>query len=130
MPLATPPEARVFLADTGAFDAAHYSALASDGGEVDWAPAVASIERTYGAMAVAPSPTMTPAPTLATHGVAPPKDKDIKENKEKDAPSRPFYASPWFWGAIGAAALGGTALYFATRDNSPSTIHLQLQVPK
>ena len=50
--------------------------------------------------------------------------------RRKDAPSKPFYASPWFWGAIGAAALGGTAFYFATRDNTPSQIHLQLQVPK
>ena len=28
------------------------------------------------------------------------------------------------------AAFGGAALYFATRDNSPDTIHLQLQVPR
>jgi hypothetical protein len=44
--------------------------------------------------------------------------------------SHPFYTSPWFWGAVGAAVFGGTAVYFATRDNSSSTIHLELQVPK
>jgi hypothetical protein len=49
--------------------------------------------------------------------------------KEAPSPARPFYESVWFWGAVGAAALLGGAAYIATRDSSPSTIHLEVQVP-
>jgi hypothetical protein len=31
---------------------------------------------------------------------------------------------------VGAAAFGGVAVYFATRDTQTDTIHLELQVPK
>ncbi len=48
---------------------------------------------------------------------------------EAPRPSVPFYESVWFWGALGAAALAGGATYLATRDSSPSTIHLEVQVP-
>jgi len=112
---------RPFLADTAAFDAARYAPDpplgASDGGveAPRWSGIVASLERTLGDA----SPPVR-APALATSDVAPLQSKQDE--------SKPFYASPWFWGAIGAAAFGGTAVYFATRDNSPSTIHLQLQV--
>ncbi len=121
-----PTQARVFVADSASFDAARYApdeGKVGDTAEADWSGAVASLDRAYGiSLAPAPTPVAGPAPSLATHALA--------ENKEKDATSRPFYASPWFWGAVGAAALGATALYFATRDNAPSQIHLQLQVPK
>ncbi len=45
--------------------------------------------------------------------------------------SGPFYASPWFWGGIAAAALTGGAIYLATRDGSSGSgpIHLQVRVP-
>ena len=61
------------------------------------------------------------APALATHEepvitVPPPRGKA-------------FYESGWFWGALGAAAFAGGAIFFATRDNGESTIHLQVQVP-
>jgi hypothetical protein len=158
------PSARVFLADTGAFDAARYApdaqptaqfalpqlvgdggtpasaAPASDGGvdaagtvtptpspppsaPVHWSGTVSSLERTFGAPPPAP-PTGEPlhAPALATSALPP--------EKPKPSESHPFYLSPWFWGALGAAAFGGTAVYFATRDNSTGTIHLELQVPK
>jgi hypothetical protein len=111
-PGASVPYARVFLADTGTFDAARYTPDVPDGGAIDWASAVSSLDRTYG---VRPS-----APPLATAPLS----------RDKEGPSRPFYSSPWFWAAVGAAAFGGVALYFATRDNGPGTIHLQLQVPK
>ncbi|MEO8796929.1 MAG: hypothetical protein ABI551_03515, partial [Polyangiaceae bacterium] len=40
-----------------------------------------------------------------------------------------FYESAWFWGALGAAAFAGTAIFLATRDSSGSAIHLQMKVP-
>jgi len=157
--------ARVFLADTGAFDAATYTpdapaaplapaidagtgtatgagsgsgagAGAGDGGAVDggpgapgdlapmrspavtWHAAVDSLERAYGAGG---------APAgLATAQGAPAPKVVTSEGKH----SRPFYASAWFWGALGAAAFGVVAVVVATRDNSSGTIHLQMQVPK
>ena len=154
---------RIFLADTGQFDAARYDpdappvlpvptpativadagaapaqGAASDGGMtpvgtsnasnapaakpvVRWSGAVASLDRAYGANGNV-GPETTPAPGLATSAPPPPAHKGSE--------SHPFYASPWFWGAIGAAAFGGAALYFATRDNTTGTIHLELQVPK
>ena len=157
------PSARVYLADTNAFDAARYApdpapllpsaltlppatldagapAAASDGGMAatgpswgapptstppaapttwKWSGTVASLERAYGNT---PPADVVHAPTLATTAVP--------EEKPKAPESHPFYTSPWFWGAVGAAAFGGTAVYFATRDNSTGTIHLEMQVPK
>jgi hypothetical protein len=144
------PWAHVFVVESGAFDAARYApdavpmaaaslapspadaadagapdaqAGASDGGmvaaaplaprPVRWSGTAASLERAYGAAS---------APPLATSAV-PPLPPAAQE-------SHPFYTSPWFWGAVGAAAFGGLAVYFATRDTSADTIHLELQVPK
>jgi hypothetical protein len=58
---------------------------------------------------------------LATH----------EEPHIQKAPPKPlaFYESGWFWGAIAAAAFAGGAVYLASRDNAPTTIHLELQVP-
>jgi len=50
--------------------------------------------------------------------------------RQEAGKSSPFYASGWFWGAIGGAALLGAAFYFATRDTSSDAIHLQMRVPK
>jgi hypothetical protein len=151
-PGANEPSVRVFIAETGAFDAARYAAdpvpqgavtlaaapaapaASSDGGMAPVAPAiqppapppaspplhwsgtVASLDRTYGN-----GGPETRAPALATSPLPPEAPKTTE--------SRPFYASPWFWGAIGAAAFGGAAVYFATRDNTTGTIHLDLQNP-
>ncbi len=150
--------ARVFLVDSQTFDAARYApdaatlpslvvdagaptsaAAASDGGmtassdagapslaplspppPLHWSGMVASLERTFAAPVV--TPESVSAPALATSALPP--------EKAKHEGSHPFYTSPWFWGAVGAAVFGGTAVYFATRDNSTSTIHLDLQVPK
>jgi hypothetical protein len=44
--------------------------------------------------------------------------------------TRAFYQTPWFWAAVGAAAFGGLAVYLATKNDSPSNIQLQVQVPR
>ena len=113
------PSARVFLADGAAFDAATYS---PDGGStVTWAAATRSLERAFSAPQGAAAAARMSAPALATH------DDPSFENP----PPKPkaFYETGWFWGALGAAAFTGGAIFFATRDNTPSTIHLQMNVP-
>jgi hypothetical protein len=89
---------------------------------VEWSGAVASLERTFTAPVV--SPRGPSAPLLAISALPPEKPKS------EGSQSHPFYTSPWFWGAVGAAVFGTTAVYFATRDNSTSSIHLELQVPR
>jgi hypothetical protein len=111
------PAARVFLPETGSFDAAAYGPDA--GPTVSWNAASQSLARSYGGEPTVPAPTSAPA--LATHEEPvltgpPPKGKA-------------FYESGWFWGALGAAAFASGAIFFATRDNGESTIHLQMQVP-
>jgi hypothetical protein len=110
------PSARVFLPETGAFDAAVYAPDA--GPTVSWTAASQSLARTFGGEPTVVRPTS--APVFATHEEPvltgpPPKGKA-------------FYESGWFWGALGAAAFAGGAIFFATRDNGESTIHLQMQV--
>ena len=146
--------ARVFLADTSAFDAAQYapdpppagaapptSNAGSDAGAsqpdvdggilpnappppappVTWHAAVDSLERVYGTT----EKPAAPAPTAGGIGT------DRGTTSATHAKSgKPFYTSPWFWGALGAAAFGAAAVFVATRDNSSGTIHLQMQVPK
>jgi hypothetical protein len=112
------PEARVFLPETGAFDAATYTP--DDAPSASWSGAVHSLVRTYAAVPPpASAPALALAPALATHERA---------SRTHTASPRPFYESVWFWGALGAAVLAGGGLYLATRDTSPSTIHLELQV--
>jgi hypothetical protein len=137
------PSARVFLAATHAFDAATYAPDAADPGStaVTWSGATQSLIRAYGppeATPVAAAPgaasPATSAATLASSGArasaAPPlATRPAPPVGVTPSAPRPFYESVWFWGAIGAAALGGGAAYLATRDSSPSTIHLEVQVP-
>jgi len=109
------PVARVFLAEAGAFDAASYTPDA--GAAVSWTATARSLARAFGGDGAAQA--QTSAPPLATRDepAAPPSK------------GKPFYESGWFWGALGAAAFAGGAIFFATRDNGESTIHLQAQVP-
>jgi len=137
--------ARVFVASAGAFDAVVYEpdpapqvtwgvALAN----TTWSSATNALHRGFADVAVnvpvenrggtagsaggvAPS-TVAPITTLAP---TPPL-----EGEKNKSGSRPFYTSPWFWGAIGAAAFAGAAFYFATRNSSDPNISLQVQVPK
>jgi len=119
------PLARVFVAETQAFDAASYAPDTAAGATTTWSATTASLTRSFGGSTVAPAPVAAEppmaAPPLATH----------EEPAVTNTPPKPkaFYESGWFWGALGAAAFAGGAVYFATRDNGASTIHLDMQVP-
>jgi hypothetical protein len=117
------PVARVFVAETQSFDAASYG---PDAGVVPaaWSATTVSLSRAFGGPAATALPAGPPAlsaPPLATH----------EEPEVTNAPPKPkaFYESGWFWGALGAAAFAGGAVFFATRDNGASSIHLDMQVP-
>jgi hypothetical protein len=154
--------ARVFVTESGTFDAARYAPeppeaeasapAAASNGAMDahpdggtspapiprWTGTVASLERAFTSRAFiselpasessAPSGAASPTSTTGTAHAPPLATSAAPEAKPKPAESHPFYTSPWFWGAVGAAAFGGAAVYFATRDNTPTAIHLQLQV--
>jgi hypothetical protein len=114
------PVARVFRGDTGLFDATTY--VPDDAGTMKWGGAAQAIAGTVGISAPAPAAAgPLQAPALATHEEPGPVTEPTKK--------RAFYESGWFWGAIGAAAFAGGAVYFATRDNGPTPIHLEMQVP-
>jgi hypothetical protein len=116
------PFAQVFLAETGLFDAATFAPDEAPKvtPRVEWAAAVRSLARSYPAQAAAPVAAPRPAPALATRQTPP--------SAPSPPGSHPFYESAWFWGAVGAAVLAGGGVYLASRDTSPSTIHLELQV--
>jgi hypothetical protein len=116
------PSARVFLANSGSFDAATYAP--DEGSAVAWSAATRSLVRTFGSGSAGASDASPPlgAPALATHET--PKIETGSPRR------RQFYESGWFWTAVGAAAFAGGAVFLATRDTAPSTIHLQLQVPQ
>lgn len=111
--------ARLFLADTGEFDAARYQPEPGLTGAAAWRSTVASLEAHFPAQTrtVGPSAATTPAPAALQH--------DREAGK-----SSPFYASAWFWGALGGAALLGGAFYLASRDTSSDPIHLEMRVPR
>lgn len=111
------PVARVFVADAQSFDAASYAPDAGSAAPPAWSATTASLSRSFGAAASAPpvGPVATAplaAPPLATH----------EEPVVSNPPPKPkaFYESGWFWGALGAAAFAGGAVFFATRDNGAS----------
>lgn len=106
----SPLSARLFLAATGEFDAARYEPDASG-----WRGTVASLSSRF-----------PPPPTPAAAQLHGPPPKLSSEGKE----SRPFYTSPWLWGAVGAAVLIGGFFLFATQDTSDDPIHLQMRVPR
>ena len=117
------PVGRLFLATNGK-TAAHFEAdavspdlILDTSQPITWNAAVLELDSQYGQYAPAP----TPAPAAAI-SATPAKDS-VKKS------SHYFYESPWFWGALGAAAFAGTAVFLATRDSGGDTIHLQMQVP-
>ncbi len=120
------PSARVFLASEEAFDAAHYDADApapvtwgSGVAAVSWRGAAESLHRAYGGEV--PKPTADPVKPVSRAPAPLPVPAEG---------SRPFYKSPWFWAAAGAAAFGAVAVYLATRNDGSGNIQLQVQVPR
>lgn len=108
----TGPVARLFLAETGDFDAARYEPDETG----SWGGTATSLSPRFPPPAQVPGAERKgPPPKLVTDGT--------KENK-------PFYTSPWLWAAVGAAALVGTFFFFASQDNSDDPIHLQMHVPR
>jgi hypothetical protein len=108
--------ARLFLVDTGDFDAARYSPDPGPRAPAAWKSTVTSLEARF------PGSRGTAGPAAATRAAP--------QVKPEGGKSSPFYASGWFWGAVGGAALLATVFYFASRDTSSDTIHLQMTVPK
>ncbi len=108
--------ARLFLVDTGDFDAARYSPDPGPRAPAAWKSTITSLEARF------PGPRGTAGPAAAT--------RPAPQVKPEGQKSSPFYASGWFWGAVGGAALLATVFYFASRDTSSDTIHLQMTVPK
>jgi hypothetical protein len=110
------PTAHAFLADTGSFDAAIYAP--DDAPSSSWSAATRSLVRAFGSEGPPVAPRVL--------GLA------SREGRAVDAAPphhRQFYESGWFWGALGAAAFAGGAVFLATRDSSASAIHLHLEVP-
>ncbi|HSQ68371.1 MAG TPA: hypothetical protein VLM85_34415 [Polyangiaceae bacterium] len=112
-----PPVARVFHADNRAFDAARYSPDAKGG----WDGTLELLGQQLGMPPAATAPAKAaPAVTAATpKSGAPAAGSDSKS----------FWQSPWFWVAIGAAALIGGGVLVATSVQTTDTIHLQLRMP-
>jgi hypothetical protein len=128
--------ARVFVADTQAFDAARYAP--DDAQSKTWNGAAASLARSFGAPAPAAASAASGPATTAPTAAPPPAPTMIPGPPGilSDTPpvaahvSKSFYQSGWFWGAVGAAVFAGGALFFATRgDGSGQNIHLDVQVP-
>lgn len=113
---ATTVVARLFLAEAGDFDAARYSPDPGPPAPAAWKSTVTSLEGRFpaGSRAAGPAAATRPAPPM----------------RPESGKSSPFYASGWFWGAVGGAALLGAAFYFASRDTTSDSIHLQMRVPR
>jgi hypothetical protein len=106
--------ARLFLAGAEDLDAARYAPDANSTPHA-WTGLVRSLEARF------PAPARRVAPKASTEPLPLPVPAPRR--------STPFYASAWFWGALGGAALLGTAFYFATRDPSSDTIRLRMDLP-
>ncbi len=135
------PTARVFVADGAGFDSASYvpdgaaaatatPSTAASVAPLVWDGAVRSLVRSFGA---APAPATAAASGTASASTAAilTATSPVPASKtDERSVSHPFYTSPWFWTAVGAALVGAGAVYLGTRDNGAQAIHLQMQVPK
>jgi hypothetical protein len=111
-------EARLFDVDGGDFDAARYTPEA--GSESPWQATVQSVLVRYPPPASPARASAVPPPASPAMGAT-----GGDEPKER----KPFYLSPWFWGAVGGAVLVGGLVYFAAKDTTSEPIHLQMRVP-
>ncbi|CAN5393947.1 hypothetical protein BH09MYX1_BH09MYX1_63110 [soil metagenome] len=112
-----PPQVRLFDVGKKTFDAARWEPESRDG-VYAWDGTVASVERSLNPPPPAQIVVKT-TPTLAIVPAAPAKDK-----------TKWFYESPWFWIAVGGAALLGGGIFLGTRDWSGDNVHLRMQVPQ
>lgn len=108
--------ARLFLVETGDFDAARYSPDPGPRAPAAWKSTITSLEARF------PGSRGTAGPAAAT--------RPAPQVKPEGRKSSPFYASGWFWGAVGGAALLATVIIVARQEPSSDTIHLQMTVPK
>lgn len=116
--------ARTFVPESGSFAAAVFvgepapadvDGAWSGSDKARWPGAVASLHKDF-------APPQAPAP--------PPVAAVPAKRKDEKASGKPFYLSPWFWGAVGAAVLGGLAIFLATRDAESDAIRLQVRLPQ
>ena len=105
------PSARLYLSDINTFEPSRYMIDASG----RFGPLVLIAERQLSTLGGGTSRSSAKSEAA--------KPKDAKEG-------RPFYASPWFWGAAAGALFVGAAIYLLGRDKSDGTIHLQMNVPR
>lgn len=118
------PVGRLFVAATAnapahfAIDASRPDTALDSAQPVTWNTAVLQLDAQYGDH-VATTPKSAPAGAIGATAPA----------KESSKKGHSFYESPWFWGALGAAAFAGAAVFLATRDSSSDTTHLQMTVP-
>jgi hypothetical protein len=127
------PTARVFVMNAHAFDTVVYesdpSAVVTWGSEAPvthWTGALTALHRAFGdPVAVSSASRTAPPAAVALQNPSPPI-----EGEKSGTPGKPFYTSPWFWGAIAVAAFAGAAFYFVSRGSSDPTISLEVQVPK
>lgn len=120
------PSARLFLGDASRFDAAVYPADDGAGPVRQWSGTVESLKRAFASPVTASTAPSDSAKTTASS----PAPASKSEPRPAPTSSKPFYLSPWFWGALGAAAFGAGAVFLATRDTSGGQIHLLMQLPK
>jgi hypothetical protein len=141
------PVARVFVAGSGAFDAVLYqpdpgapSTWGAAAATTTWSSAATALHRGFAEVAVVVplenrGGTAGSAGGVSLEASGGPRSAALApiapaEGEKTKGGGKPFYTSPWFWGAIGAAAFAGAAFFFATRDSSDPNIALQVQVPK
>ncbi len=107
------PVARVMFAGADELDAAAYRADPDAG----WSSLVRSLERARA--------THMPVGAAPAQPVGAPRGERKREGEKA-----PFYASGWFWGALGAATFVGGAIYFLTRDGESGGIQVAMKVPR
>ncbi len=100
--------ARLFVTETGELDAARY-----EPDKAGWRGTVTSLTSRF-----PPPARASQLPVIPPAKLTPAKD------------DKPFYKSPWLWGAVGAAALVGGFFFFLSQDSGDDPIHLQMHVPR